>query len=314
MAGLVLVTYGGYAVDHPHCGAALRDAGLELRVRPRDSDRTPDELAALCDDAVAAIADADPFDASVLERCSRLKIIARTGVGLDSIDLDAARAHGVAVTVTPGINHETVAEHAVMLMLASLRALLEHDALVRGGGWRDFSVGTSQLYGSTVGVVGYGAIGSAVGWRVRAFGAEVIAHDPNLAEADVPLVGLDELLQRSDVVSVNAALTPATHHIIDAERIARMKPGAVLVNTSRGPLVDEQAVVDAVRRGHLSAAGLDVFEVEPPGQGPVTRTKGITLTPHVGGTSRATNLAMSRMATDAVLAVLDGRAPEHTVA
>jgi phosphoglycerate dehydrogenase-like enzyme len=312
-----LVTYGGFALEHPDAGGALRDAGLELRVHPRASDRNADELAALCAGVVAAIADADPFDASVFARCPDLRIIARTGVGLDSIDLDAATASGVAVTITPGMNNETVADHALALMLAALRGIVAHDARVRAGGWRDFGSTTSQLHGSTVGIIGYGAIGRAVARRVRAFDAEVLAYDPLVADADadagVSLVELDELLSRSDVVSVHAPLSSATHHLLDAARIARLKRGAVVVNTARGPLIDEAALLAAVSEGHVRAAGLDVFEIEPPAGQPVTSTPGITLSPHIAGISTASNLAMSRAASAAVLAVLAGEPVENCV-
>jgi D-3-phosphoglycerate dehydrogenase len=310
--GRVLVTYGGYAIDDPAAGGALSAAGLELVVRPRESDRSADELVALCPDAVAAIADADPFDAAVLHRMGALLIIARTGVGLDSIDLEAASTAGVAVTVTPHTNDETVADHALALMLSALRRLPAQDAQVRGGGWRNFDLCGPQLHQATVGIVGYGAIGHAVGRRVRGFGAELLVYDPLLTEADAPLVELDELLARSDVVTIHAPLSPATRGLIDARAIAAMKPGAVLVNTARGPIVDEQAVVAAAERGDLFAA-LDVFEIEPPIGRPIVAAPNVLFSPHVGGISTMSNLAMSRMATTAVLDRLHGRRPEHLV-
>jgi phosphoglycerate dehydrogenase-like enzyme len=303
--GRVVVTYGGFALDHPEAGGALRDAGLELEVSPRSADRTPTELSAVLGDAVAAIADADPFDASVLERAGDLRVIARTGVGLDSIDLAAASRAGVVVTTTPGTNHETVADHTLALMLACLRNLGRLDGSVRSGGWRDFSLPLSQLHGSTVGLVGYGAIGQAVGRRVQAFGATLLVHDP-LGAADGELVELDELLERSDVVSLHLPLSPETTELIDARRIALMRPGAVFVNTSRGPLVDQDALVEALREGRLGGAGLDVFAVEPPGRGPLAELPNVTMSPHCGGISAESNLAMSKMATASVLAVLAG--------
>ncbi len=138
MSNIVLVTYGGFTLDDPDSGGALRAAGYELSLHPRDGDRTPDELAELAADAVAAIADADPFDASVLRRTRALRVIARTGVGLDSIDLKAATERGVAVTVTPGVNNDTVADHTLALILATLRCIVEQDGHVRAGGWRRF--------------------------------------------------------------------------------------------------------------------------------------------------------------------------------
>ena len=305
MDGTVLVTYGGFALDHPEAGGALRAAGLELVVSPRGTDRTPEQLTGVLGGAVAAIADADPFDADVLERAPNLRVIARTGVGLDSIDLAAASRRGVVVTTTPGTNHETVADHTLALMLAALRNLGRLDASVRAGGWRDFSLPLSQLHGATVGLVGFGAIGQAVGRRVVAFGATLLVHDP-LGAADGELVELDELIERSDVVSLHLPLTPETTELIDARRIALMRPGAVFVNTSRGPLVDQEALVEALREGRLGAAGLDVFAVEPPGRGAVTGLANVVMSPHCGGISAESNLAMSKMATASVLAALAG--------
>jgi phosphoglycerate dehydrogenase-like enzyme len=312
MQGTVLVTYGGFASEHPEAGGALRAAGLELRHSPRSTDRTPAELSEVLGDAVAAIADADPFDADVLGRAAGLKVIARTGVGLDSIDLDAATRHGVVVTTTPGTNHETVADHTLALMLAVLRSLRPNDAGVRGGGWRDFAIPLSQLHGATVGLVGFGAIGRAVGRRVEAFGATVLVHDP-FAPAEVETVELDDLLRRSGVVSLHLPLSPDTERLLDARRIALMAPGAVLVNTSRGPLVDQEALTDALAAGRLGGAGLDVFAVEPPGAGPLAALDNVVMSPHCGGISAQSNLAMSRMATESVLAALAG-APRGAIA
>jgi phosphoglycerate dehydrogenase-like enzyme len=305
--GLVLVTYGGYTADDPESGGALREAGYELGWHPRDSNRTPDQLAELAADAVASIADADPFDASVLERAPKLRVIARMGVGLDSIDLAAATAAGVAVTTTPNVNNETVADGALALILATLRRIVEQDAIVRAGGWRSFGEGGSwQLHRATVGIVGYGAIGRAVGRRLQGFGANVIVHDPLLSEADLPLVSLDELVASSDVVTIHSPLTDETRGLFSAQLIAARKPGAILVNTARGPIVDEDALADALEQGHLRAAGLDVFETEPPAQSRILTAPNVTLSPHHAGISDVSNLDMSRMATASVFGILHG--------
>jgi len=302
-----VVTYGGFAMEHPECGGALRDAGLALEMSPRDHDRAADEMIELVGDAVAVIADADPFDEGVLARCPDLRIIARCGVGLDSIDLDAAARAGVAVTITPDVNNEAVADHALALILAAVRRLREQDALVRGGGWRSFETVSWQLHGATVGIVGYGAIGRAVARRLAGFGVELLVHDPFVDQAEVTLTELDELLARSDVVTLHMPLSPQTRAIIDARTIALMRPGAVIVNTARGPVIDQDALVDALRGGHLGAAGLDVFEVEPPLGSPLLELPNVILSPHVGGISDASNLAMSRMATASVLEALQNR-------
>jgi phosphoglycerate dehydrogenase-like enzyme len=307
MSDVVLITYGGFTLDDPDSGGALRAAGYELRTRPRHSNRSTDELAELVGDAVAAIADADPFDATVMRRAPRLRVIARTGVGLDSVDLEAATEAGIAVTTTPNVNHETVADHALALILATVRRIVEQDAAVRAGGWRTFGEGGAwQLHGATVGIVGYGAIGRAVGRRLAGFGVELLAHDPVVDEADVPLLALDELLPRADIVTIHSPLTPDTRGLFDAKRIASMKLGAILVNTARGPIVDEDALAAALERGHLRAAGLDVFEVEPPRGRRILGAPGVTLSPHHAGISDVSNLAMSRMAVASVLGVLNG--------
>jgi D-3-phosphoglycerate dehydrogenase / 2-oxoglutarate reductase len=300
-----VVTYGGFAMEHPDCGGALREAGLQLHMSPRDHDRSADEMIELIDGAVAVIADADPFDERVLTSAPQLRIIARCGVGLDAIDLEAAARAGVAVTITPEVNNEAVADHALALILAAVRRLREQDAIVRGGGWRSFETVSWQLHGATVGIVGYGAIGRAVARRLAAFGVELLVHDPFVT--DVEVTALDELLARSDVVTLHMPLTPETRGIIGARAFARMKPGTVIVNTARGPVIDQDALIDALRSGHLGAAGLDVFEVEPPTGSPLLELPNVILSPHVGGISDASNLAMSRMATASVLDVLQNR-------
>jgi phosphoglycerate dehydrogenase-like enzyme len=309
-----LVTYGGFAVDDPECGGALREAGLALRVSPRERERSADEMVELLDGAVAAIADADTFDADVLARSPALRVIARTGVGLDAIDLEAATRAGVVVTTTPQTNDETVADHALALILAVRRRLPEQDALVRGGAWRSFEVASWQLHGATVGIVGYGAIGRAVARRLQGFGVRLLVHDPFVDHAEgATLTALDHLLAASDVVTLHLPLGPKTRGLIDARRFALMRPGSTIVNTSRGPVIDEAALIDALRDGPLAAAGLDVFAVEPPVDSELLTLPGVVLSPHIGGISDASNLAMSRLATANVLAVLEGRTPPTPV-
>ncbi len=308
LSGRVLVTYGGFALRDEMAGGALRTAGLDLNLSPRSEARSADEIAHLLGDAVGAIADADPFDATVFERCPRLRVIARTGVGLDAIDLRAATNAGVLVTITEGVNSETVADHTLTLMLATLRRLRDDDERVRGGSWRSFDRALLQLHGRTVGIVGYGAIGKAVARRLHAFGARVLASDPNIPEADVPLRSVRELFDECDVVTLHMPLTPETHGLIDASMLGRLKPGAVLVNTSRGEVLDEQALIDALASGRLHGAGLDVFTREPPAVEKLAQLQNVILSPHVGGISDVTNLSMSRMATASVLAALQGAA------
>ena len=244
-APIVLVTWPDYDVDHPALGGALTAAGLELRLAPKLGARTPDELADLLGGAVGAIVSTDPFTADVLRAAVDLRVIARVGVGVDSIDLDAASERGVQVATTPGANEQAVADHAVGLMLAVLRRIPELDQDVRDGGWHRTGPFTPrQLTGATVGLVGYGHIGRRVASRLRGFDVELLVHDPALpAGGPETSIALDDLLGRSDVVSLHCPLIASTRHLIDARALGLMRPEAVLVNTSRGGVVDERALV-----------------------------------------------------------------------
>jgi phosphoglycerate dehydrogenase-like enzyme len=264
MSGTVLVTWIDYDLDDPAVGGALRDAGFAINLAPRLGNRSSGELSGLLGDAVAAIVSVDPFDHHVLRAAPRLRVIARVGVGFDSIDVPSATRLGIAVTVTPGANTETVADHTLAMMLATLRRVVEQDRLVRHGVWQRVGpMMARQLHGATVGVVGFGAIGRAVVRRLEGFGAEVLIHDPFVAAADARFVGFEELLHDSDVVSLHLPHQPGRPPLIDGRALARMRPGAVLVNTARGRLVDEHAVVEALTTGRLGAAALDVFGDEP---------------------------------------------------
>jgi len=312
----ILITWPDYDVDGPATGRRLTVAGYALRIAPKRPARTAAEMVELLDGVSGAIVSTDPFDRDVLDAASALRVIARVGVGTDSIDLGAARRCGVAVCTTPGANASTTADHAVALMLAVLRRVAEHDRAVRAGKWsRTGDAMPWELSGTTVGLVGYGAIGRLVRRRLSGFRVRVLVSDPQSPPADdrVECVALEELLGRSDVVSLHAPLTAVTTGLIDAGRLALMRPGAVLVNTARGRLVDERALVDALVSGRLRAAALDVFEVEPPARTRLLTLPNVVLTPHVGGVSERSVGEMTRRATDAVLAVLAGRRPEGLV-
>jgi phosphoglycerate dehydrogenase-like enzyme len=305
----VVVTWVGYDVDDPATGGLLRDAGLLVDLAPKHGARTAAEVARLVCDADAAIVSTDPFERSVFEVAPRLRVIARVGVGTDSIDLRAATEAGVVVTTTPGANHETAADHALALILAAVRRVVEHDASVRRGEWRRTGEATPwDLHGTTVGIVGFGSIGQAVARRLEGFGTRLLVADPALTDADgAEVVPLDELLARADLVSLHLPLVPATRHIVAARELALMRPEAFLVNTSRGGLVDETALVHALRSGRLRGAALDVFSDEP-SLPPALRTlANVVLTPHVGGLSDRSIARMTRQATRDLLDVLDGR-------
>jgi phosphoglycerate dehydrogenase-like enzyme len=311
----VLVTWIDYDLDDPNVGGALRAAGLEIVVAPRLGHRSPAELSVLLGDAVAAIVSVDPFDRDVLGAAPKLRVISRVGVGTDSIDVPRATELGIAVAVTPGANAETVADHTLALVLTVLRRVVEQDRLVRRGVWQRVGpMMAAQLHGATVGVVGFGAIGRAVVRRLEGFGADVLIHDPFVAATDGRFVGFEELLRGSDVVSLHLPHEPGRPPLIDGWALAQMRPGAVLVNTARGRLVDEHAVVEALTSGRLRAAALDVFADEPLTSGNALQAlDNVVLTPHTAGISATSNAMMTRTATRNVLDVLAGRLPDTVI-
>jgi glyoxylate reductase len=264
----------------------------------------------------------DGVDAELLAHAPRLKIIATPAAGTDRIDLDAARAHHLWVCNSPDGPAEATADLAWALILAASRRVVEGDRLVREGrfaGWTSTLLLGLQVSGATLGVVGVGRIGSGVLRRGKGFGMKLLYHRqsgplPSLdRELAAQHVDLDALLAGSDIVSLHVPLTPATHHLLDAVRLAQMKPGAVLVNTSRGPVVDEAALVAALESDHLRAAGLDVFEREPAIHPGLLRSERTVLLPHIGSATEAARSAMAETAIAAVEAVLDGHEPANAL-
>jgi phosphoglycerate dehydrogenase-like enzyme len=306
----------GFEPRGPRTGGRLAAAGLDVRVAPKLGARSTREVASLLEGAVAAIVSTDPFDRSVFAAAPGLRVVARVGVGTDSIDLQAATDAGVVVTTTPGANRETTADHAVAMILGAVRRIVEHDASVRRGEWsRGGRLTPWDLHGSTVGIVGCGEIGRAVARRLAGFGVDLVVCDPapTGVEGAVP-VELDELLARADVVSLHLPLVEATRGIVGAAELARMGPDAILVNTSRGGLVDERALAAALARGDIRAAALDVFADEPAVPPELAELENVILTPHIGGLSVRSIAAMTEMATGHVLGVLAGRPPAGAVA
>lgn len=313
--GVVLVTWPSYDPTDPRTGARLDAAGLKLRLAPKLGTRTHDEVRDLARDAVAAIVSTDPFDAGVFAAAPRLRVVARVGVGVDSIDVAAATEAGVLVTTTPGDNEVTVADHTLALMLAAVRRVPEHDASVRRGEWdRAGGLTGAEMTGAVVGLVGFGRIAQRVARRLRGFDVTLLACDPAHDHQDgVELVELPELLARSEVVSLHVPLDADTEQMIGAAEIALMRPGAVLVNTARGGLVDEGALADALRSGALRAAALDVFADEPPASSPLTDLPNVVLSPHVAGLSHLSMARMLQTATSCVLDALGGEVPHGLV-
>jgi glyoxylate reductase len=260
-----------------------------------------------------------PVDADLLDEAgSSLAVVANFGVGYDNIDLDAARARGVRVTNTPGVLTNATAELAVALMLAAARRIAEADATVRSGEWARSDAGEligRELAGATVGLVGFGRIARRVAELLRGFDVRLLvtSRSSSAPPPGVERLELPELLAASDFVSVHVPLAPETRHLIDANALAAMKPGAILVNTSRGAVVDTTALIDALRSGHLGAAGLDVYEDEPHVPPDLRELPGTVLLPHIGSATATTRDAMARLCADNVIAVLDGRDPPTAV-
>lgn len=249
-----------------------------------------------------------PVSATAVESSPNLRIVARLGVGLDNIAVDTAAERGVWVTNVPDYCVEEVSDHAVGMVLAWTRGLAVFDRDVRAGRWDPASARLRRLAALTCGVVGFGRIGRATARKLGAFGCRVLAHDPfppKDAEG-VEIVGLEQLLSQSDVVILHVPLTPNTHHIIGAEQLAQMKPGGLLVNVSRGGLVDTDAVIKALDSGHLDGAGFDVLESEPEVPAGLLAQPGALLTPHVAFSSDASVTELRRRAAEEVVRALAG--------
>ena len=257
------------------------------------------------------------IDAAVLGAGKgRLRVVANVAVGYDNIDVEAATAAGVVVCNTPGILDETTADLAFLLVLAAARRTSEAEAALRAGRWTGFHIDEflgRDVHGAALGLVGYGRIGRAVARRAAGFAMEVIHHTRTPTGEPGWVGDLHELLGRSDVVSLHVPLTRDTRHLIGREELAAMKPTAVLVNTARGPVVDEEALAEALETGVIAAAGLDVFEAEPVVHPRLLAAPGAVLLPHIGSASVATRTAMARLASASVRAVLAGEMPRNVI-
>jgi D-3-phosphoglycerate dehydrogenase / 2-oxoglutarate reductase len=252
------------------------------------------------------------LDRAHLERLGACRAIVRYGVGLDNVDIDVAQELGIAVGNVPEYGHEEISNHAIALLLALSRKLFAFDAAVRRGG-TDIPAPQSvaRLSRRTLGLVGYGRIGRRVAEKARAFGLAVVAYDPYAgADADVELLELDELLARADILSLHVPLTPETRHMIGARELALLAPGSLVINIGRGGLVDEEALVAALRGGHLAGAALDVTEIEPlPLDSPLLDAPNLVLTPHVAWVSDVALDDLKRLTAENALALIGTREP-----
>jgi glyoxylate reductase len=282
----------------------------ELRVRARQADGVLSMVT-------------DRFDAAMIRALPRLRVISNLAVGVDNIDLGAATAAGIAVGHTPGILTETTADLAFGLLMAAARRVSEGDRYVRTGRWKTWGPKVllgRDIHGATLGIIGWGAIGQAMARRAAGFGMRVLvlphrrtaraALGASLTAAE--LRSLERLLAESDFVSLHVPLTAATRHLIGEPELAMMKRSAILINTARGAIVDQQALVGALQAGRLAAAGLDVTDPEPIGaDDPLLKLPNVVITPHIGSASHATRLKMAEVAVDNLIDVFEGRRPRH---
>jgi glyoxylate reductase len=298
----------------------LEEKGFDVEVSDFDGVLPREQLLAKVKgaDAILSLL-TDKMDAEVMDAAGpRLKIIANYAVGVDNINLKDALAHNVIVTNTPGVLTESVAEMAIALIFATARHIAEADKFMRGGqyhGWAPMLFLGNDVAQKTLGLVGLGRIGAVVAQRMKkGFEMNVLYYDVNRnAELEQKLgikyASLDELLAQSDFVSVHVPLLPATKHLIGAEQLKRMKKTAYLINTSRGPVVDEAALVEALKNGIIKGAGLDVFEAEPAMAPGLAELDNVIVAPHIASATEETRGAMSELAAKNIIEVLEGRAP-----
>ena len=252
----------------------------------------------------------DRVDRELLDAAPRLRIVANHAVGYDNVDVQACTERGIWVTNTPGVLTESTADLAFTLLLTLARRIREGERLVRDGNWRGWAPTQllgMELRGKTLGIVGYGRIGQAVARRAEGFGMRVIFSDVQGG------VAIDELLANADIISIHAPLMPETQHLIGAAELLRMKKGALLINSARGPIVDEAALAAALQAGHLGGAALDVYENEPRVHPGLIGRDDVVLLPHLGSATRETRQAMGRLALTDVELVLRGERPAHPV-
>ena len=316
-----IVVLDGYALNPGDLDWAPLAAHGELEIHPRSA---PEEVLARAAGAEMLLTNKVVLDAERLEQLPDLKYIGVTATGTNVVDLVAAKARGIVVTNVPAYSTPSVAEHVFALLLALARRVEGHSTLVREGRWSaspDFSFWDGELVelaGRRLGLVGFGAIGQAVARIGLAFGMRILVNTghPERHRGDMPgvsFLSLEELLAGSDVVSLHCPLTPETEHLLDARRLALMRPGAFLINTGRGPLVDEAALATALNEGRLAGAGLDVLSSEPPSPGnPLLTARNCLITPHIAWATRASRSRLLDVVVANVAAFLAGK-PRNVV-
>lgn len=324
MAKFTVVTPAGASYGAPGAGyelemEALTPLGAEI---VEVAAATDEEFARATREADALYAKGRPITRRVIDGLERCKVIALGSVGVDSVDVAAATARGIPVTNVPDTFIEEVADHAMMLILATFRRLVIQDKLVREGRWKEgrpMLLQIARLMGQTLGFVAFGHVARAVAVRARPFGVRMLAYDPYVEELVMSQYGVEpasltELLQRSDIVSMHAPSTPDSHHLLTEEHFRLMKPSALFINTGRGPTVDEAALIKALQEGWIAGAGLDVLEQEPPAPtNPLVKMEHVILTAHVASASARFDPARRRRVGHEIALVLSGRWPRSCV-
>ena len=308
----VLITTFPHDWDAREIISFLESRNCDVSVHFREFSMTEDDLIAMLEGVDGIISGNHPFTRRVLSAADDLKIISRTGAGFDTIDLEAATEHGIVVTTTPEANSESVADFAMGLMLGIARRIPHGDRDVRNGGW-SHHIGV-ELYQKTLGIIGLGKIGKRLAKRAHGFDMTILAHDlyqdeAFAAEYGVTYLPLAELLTRADFVSVHSPLSPETIGLISEPELKLMKPTAFLINTARGPIVDEDSLVKALRRGWIAGAGLDVYSQEPPTNSPLLSIDNVALGPHAASSTEEAWYRMARGAAENVVKVFEGEQP-----
>ncbi len=295
----------------PEAWHMLEQFASEIICNPYNRPLTADELIPLLEGVDGYIAGVDEVSARVIEKApSTLKVISRYGVGYDQVDIEACGQRGIVVTNTPGVNAESVADLAFGLMLSVARQIPYADEQTKRGGWPRIT--GMELYGKTLGIIGLGAIGKGVARRAKGFSMRVLAYDPAIDEAfcrqhGVEIATFEEILSNSDFISLHLPLKEQTRYIINSRTISMMKDGAILINTARGGLVDQQALYQALKSGKLGGVGMDVFEIEPPGDSPLFELRNVVVTPHMGSSTVEAINAMANLAVKNLIDVLSGK-------
>ena len=311
-------------VTRPLPAAALERLASQcmVAVHPADDALPPAQLGDACRDAEGLLVVGGRVNEEALKHAPRLRVVANCGVGYDNIDVAACTARRIVVTNTPGVLTDTTADLAFALLMAVARRVVEGDRLVREGRWQRWQWSTlwgADIHHQTLGLYGFGRIGQAVARRGRGFEMRVIYHDVQRASAEIErelaaqFVDHKTLLRESDFLSLHVPLTPETHHLIGARELSLMKPSAFLINTARGKVVDEEALVAALKSHRIAGAGLDVFEHEPHLHPELVKLDNVVLLPHLGSATAETRLKMALLAVENLLAALDGRRPPNII-